>query len=108
VNVDHLPGDLTVPSLGPKMACTKCGIIDAALAMTTRSSFSGEQRRALDILAGSEAVAGCGRRRCYFKEGSHAATIDLVCDPYLCKRFGRRRRLKSPLRASTAAALVQP
>ena len=22
-------GDLTVPSLGPKMACTKCGIIDA-------------------------------------------------------------------------------
>ena len=29
VNVDHLPGDLTVPSLGPKMACTKCGIIDA-------------------------------------------------------------------------------
>ena len=29
VNVDHLPGDLTVPSLGPKMARTKCGIIDA-------------------------------------------------------------------------------
>jgi hypothetical protein len=59
------------------------------MAMTTGSSFSGEQRRALDILAGSEAVAGCGRRlRCYFKEGSHAATIDLAVDPYLCKRFG--------------------
>ena len=59
------------------------------MAMTTRSSFSGEQRRALDILAGSEAVAGCERRlRCYFKEGSHAATIDLAGDPYLCKRFG--------------------
>jgi hypothetical protein len=29
------------------------------MAMTTRSSFSGEQRWALDILAGSEAGAGC-------------------------------------------------
>jgi hypothetical protein len=58
------------------------------MAMTTRSSFSGEQRRALDILAGSGAVAGCARRlRCYFKEVSHAATIDLAGDPYLCKRF---------------------
>jgi hypothetical protein len=27
--VYHLPGDLTVPSLGPKMACTKCGMIGA-------------------------------------------------------------------------------
>jgi DNA-directed RNA polymerase subunit RPC12/RpoP len=25
VNVDHQPGDLTVPSFGPKMVCTKCG-----------------------------------------------------------------------------------
>jgi hypothetical protein len=26
-NVDHLPGDLTVPFFGPRMACTKCGTI---------------------------------------------------------------------------------
>ncbi len=25
MNVDHLPDDVTVPSLGPKMVCTKCG-----------------------------------------------------------------------------------
>jgi hypothetical protein len=29
VNVDHLPGDLTVPSFGPRMVCTRCGIIGA-------------------------------------------------------------------------------
>jgi hypothetical protein len=29
VNVDHLPGDLTVPSFGPRMVCTKCGTIGA-------------------------------------------------------------------------------
>jgi len=29
MNVDHLPGDLTVPSFGPKMVCTKCGTIGA-------------------------------------------------------------------------------
>jgi hypothetical protein len=29
VNVDHLPGDLTVPSFGPKMVCTMCGTIGA-------------------------------------------------------------------------------
>jgi hypothetical protein len=29
MNVDHLPGDFTVPSLGPKMVCTKCGTIGA-------------------------------------------------------------------------------
>jgi hypothetical protein len=27
MNVDHLAGDVTVPSLGPKMVCTKCGTI---------------------------------------------------------------------------------
>jgi DNA-directed RNA polymerase subunit RPC12/RpoP len=25
VNVDHLPGDLTLPSFGAKMVCTRCG-----------------------------------------------------------------------------------
>ncbi len=25
MNVDHLPGDVTVPSFGPRMVCTKCG-----------------------------------------------------------------------------------
>jgi hypothetical protein len=29
VNVDHLPGDLTVPSFGPRLVCTKCGTIGA-------------------------------------------------------------------------------
>ena len=29
INVDHLPGDLTVPSFGPRMVCTKCGTIGA-------------------------------------------------------------------------------
>ena len=29
VNVDHLPGDLTVPSFGPRMVCTECGTIGA-------------------------------------------------------------------------------
>jgi hypothetical protein len=29
MNVDHLPGDLTVPSFGPRMVCTKCGMIRA-------------------------------------------------------------------------------
>jgi len=29
INVDHLPGDLTVKSFGPRMVCTKCGTIGA-------------------------------------------------------------------------------
>src|SRR3974390_169551 len=29
MNVDHLPGDLTVPSFGPRMVCTKCGTLGA-------------------------------------------------------------------------------
>jgi hypothetical protein len=29
VNVDHLPGDLTVPSFGPRMVCTRCGTVGA-------------------------------------------------------------------------------
>ena len=29
MNVDYLPGDVTVSSLGPKMVCTKCGTIGA-------------------------------------------------------------------------------
>jgi hypothetical protein len=27
MNVDHLPGDLTVPSFGPRMVCTKGGAV---------------------------------------------------------------------------------
>jgi hypothetical protein len=26
INADHWPGDLTLPSFGPRMVCTKCGI----------------------------------------------------------------------------------
>jgi hypothetical protein len=29
MNVDHLLGDLTVPSFGPRMVCTNCGAIGA-------------------------------------------------------------------------------
>jgi hypothetical protein len=29
MNVDHLPRDLTLPSFGPKIVCTKCGTIGA-------------------------------------------------------------------------------
>jgi hypothetical protein len=29
LNVDHLPGDVPVPSFGRKMVCTKCGTIGA-------------------------------------------------------------------------------
>jgi hypothetical protein len=29
LNVDHLPGDLTVPLFGPPMVCTKCGRVGA-------------------------------------------------------------------------------
>jgi hypothetical protein len=29
LNVEHLPGDLTVSSFGPRMVCTKCGTIGA-------------------------------------------------------------------------------
>jgi hypothetical protein len=29
MNVDHLPDDLSVPSLGQRMACTTCGTIGA-------------------------------------------------------------------------------
>jgi hypothetical protein len=29
MNVDHLAGDITVPSLGPKMVCMKCRTIGA-------------------------------------------------------------------------------
>ena len=29
LNVDHLPDHVTVPSFGPRMVCTRCGIIGA-------------------------------------------------------------------------------
>ena len=29
MNVDHLPEHVTVPSFGPRMMCTRCGIIGA-------------------------------------------------------------------------------
>jgi hypothetical protein len=29
MNVDHLPGDLTVPSFGSRLVCTNCGTIGA-------------------------------------------------------------------------------
>jgi hypothetical protein len=29
LNVDHLPGDLKIPTLGSRMACTKCRVVGA-------------------------------------------------------------------------------
>jgi hypothetical protein len=31
LNVDHLPGDVTVPSFARRMVCTKCGTVGADL-----------------------------------------------------------------------------
>jgi hypothetical protein len=50
LNVDHLPGDLTVPSFGPKMVCTKCGTIGAdvrpnRLEQPERESLTGKAWR---------------------------------------------------------------
>jgi hypothetical protein len=33
VNVDYLPGDLTVPSFGPRMVCSSTPAVFAAIAM---------------------------------------------------------------------------
>ena len=42
MNVDHLPGDVTVPSFGPKMVCTKCGTIGADVRPNWRSASVGD------------------------------------------------------------------
>jgi len=59
MNVDHLPGDPTVPSFGPRMVCAKCGIVGAwaplahvkprycALGCDSRSGKSCSIRRAI-------------------------------------------------------------
>jgi hypothetical protein len=41
MNVDHLPGELTLPSFGPRMFCTKCGIISA----DARPNWKGQPPR---------------------------------------------------------------
>ena len=38
LNVDHLPGDLTIPSFKARMACTKCGTVGADVRPTGRSA----------------------------------------------------------------------
>jgi hypothetical protein len=50
MNVDHLAGDLTVPSFGPRMVCTKCGNIGADVRPNwkerpQRESLTGKQWR---------------------------------------------------------------
>jgi hypothetical protein len=42
MNVDHLPDDLTVPSFGPRMVCTKCGTIGADARPIGRSAHIGD------------------------------------------------------------------
>jgi hypothetical protein len=41
MNVDHLPGDMTVPAFGPRMVCTKCGTIGADV----RPNWQEKQRQ---------------------------------------------------------------
>jgi hypothetical protein len=50
LNVDHLPGNVTVPSLGQRMSCTKCGTVGADvrpnwLEQPERESLTGKQWR---------------------------------------------------------------
>jgi hypothetical protein len=50
MNVDHLPGNVTVPSLGQRMSCTKCGTVGADirpnwLEQPERESLTGKQWR---------------------------------------------------------------
>jgi hypothetical protein len=53
MKVDHRPNDLTVPSLGPKMECTKC---DAGMAL-----------------------ADLGCRACHFGDLSALAPLGITC-----------------------------
>jgi len=50
LNVDHLPDHVTVPSFGPRMVCTRCGIIGADarpnwLEQPQRETLTGAQWR---------------------------------------------------------------
>jgi hypothetical protein len=45
MNVDHMPGDLTVPSFGPRMVCTKCGTIGADVRPADRALAAFPTRR---------------------------------------------------------------
>ena len=70
INVDHLPGDLTVPSFGPKMVCTKCGTIGADARPYWREGRSGVTlpalggaRRRRVIVRALEAVPANARQR---------------------------------------------
>ena len=50
MNVDHLPGHVTVPSLGQRMSCIKCGTVGAdvspnLLEQPERESLTGKQWR---------------------------------------------------------------
>ena len=50
MNVDHLPGNVTVPSLGQRMSCVKCGTVGADvrpnwLEQPERESLTGKEWR---------------------------------------------------------------
>jgi hypothetical protein len=50
INVDHLAGDLSVPSFRPRMVCTKCGMIGTDVRPNwrerpERESLTGKQWR---------------------------------------------------------------
>jgi hypothetical protein len=45
MNVDHLPGDVTVPSFGPRMVCTKGGSIGADVRTELERAAGARGRR---------------------------------------------------------------
>jgi hypothetical protein len=45
LNVDHLPDHITVPSFGPRMVCTRCGIIGA----DTRPNWQERESRVTEF-----------------------------------------------------------
>jgi hypothetical protein len=47
LNVYHLPGHLTVPSFGPKMACASAGRSGPMCGRTGGNGFRGEAARAM-------------------------------------------------------------
>ena len=45
LNVDQYPGDLLVREFGPRMVCTKCGMVGADVGRMGQSGSNDEARR---------------------------------------------------------------
>jgi hypothetical protein len=94
LNVDHLPGDLTVSSFGPKMACIKCGTIGTDV----RPNWRERQRR---------------RQNCHRAGLSSAGPqvgIGGTGNEYVarCERVDSKCRRGRPLRSASRAGTKKP